>query len=163
MSSFFEGSRILFLKKVVLQNEVIGLLEIIFYWLIGLLCLGSLVIYWREWRKTRNRAKLGQAFLAIFCSVLVLGMAGMETYDRMTTNYIVETGECYVVDDRSSKGSSNVTLWFGERSYGFKEIPDVAYGPGHVFTCRATMTKQFQSGIDYELRSMDGELLFSTE
>lgn len=98
----------------------------------------------------------------MFCSFLVLGMAGMETYDRMTTNHIVETGECYFVDDRSSKGSSNVTLWFGERSYGFKEIPDVAYGPGYVFTCRAIMTKQMQSGIDYELRSLDGELLYST-
>ncbi len=138
------------------------MLEIVLTWLIGLLCLGSLVIYWREWRKTRNRVKLGQACLAMFCSFLVLGMAGMETYDRMTTNHIVETGECYVVDDRSSKGSSNVTLWFGERSYGFKEIPDVAYGPGHMFTCRAIMTKQMQSGIDYELRSLDGELLYST-
>ncbi|MGE6491392.1 hypothetical protein ACQKD4_06745 [Exiguobacterium sp. NPDC077395] len=138
-------------------------MEIVFYWFIGLLCLASLVIYWMEWRKTRDRVKLGQVFLAIFCSVLVIGMAGMETYDRATTNYIVETGECYVVADRSSKGSSNVTLWFGDRTYGFKEIPDVAYGPGHVFTCRATMTKQMQSGIDYELRSLDGELLFSTE
>lgn len=138
------------------------MLEIVLTWLIGLLCLGSLVIYWREWRKTRNRVKLEQACLAMFCSFLVFGMAGMETYDRMTTNYIVETGECYVVDDRSSKGSSNVTLWFGERAYGFKEIPDVAYGPGHVFSCRATMTKQIQSGIDYELRSLDGELLYST-
>ena len=138
------------------------MLEIVLTWLIGLLCLGSLVIYWMEWRKTRDRVKLGQAVLAIFCSFLVLGMAGMETYDRMTTNHIVETGECYVVDDRSSKGSSNVTLWFGERAYGFKEIPDVAYGPGHVFSCRATMTKQIQSGIDYELRSLDGELLYST-
>lgn len=138
------------------------MLEIVCYWFIGLLCLASLVIYWMEWRKTRDRVKLGQAVLAIFCSVLVIGMAGMETYDRMTTNYIVETGECYVVDDQSSRGSSNVTLWFGERSYGFKEIPDIAYGPGHVFTCRATMTKQFQNGIDYELRSEDGELLFST-
>ncbi|WP_269317984.1 hypothetical protein [Exiguobacterium sp. KJ 601] len=135
-------------------------MEIVLTWLIGLLCLGSLVIYWREWRKTRNRVKLGQACLAMFCSFLVLGMAGMETYDRMTTNHIVETGECYVVG--SSKGSSNVTLWFGERSYGFKEIPDVAYGPGYVFTCRAIMTKQMQSGIDYELRSLDGELLYST-
>lgn len=138
------------------------MLEIVCYWFIGLLCLASLVIYWMEWRKTRDRVKLGQAVLAIFCSVLVIGMAGMETYDRMTTNYIVETGECYVVYDQSSRGSSNVTLWFGERSYGFKEIPDIAYGPGHVFTCRATMTKQFQNGIDYELRSEDGELLFST-
>ncbi len=139
-----------------------GLLEIVFTWFIGLLCLGSLVIYWREWWKTRNRVKLGKVFLAVFASVAILGMAGMETYDRMTTNHIVETGECYVVDDRSSKGSSNVTLWFGERSYGFKEIPDVAYGPGYVFTCRAIMTKQMQSGIDYELRSLDGELLYST-
>lgn len=139
------------------------MLEIVCYWFIGLLCLASLVIYWMEWRKTRDRVKLGQAAIAIFASVVVLGMAGMETYDRMTTNYIVETGECYVVDDRSSKGSSNVKLWFGERAYGFKEIPDVAYGPGQLFSCRATMTKQFQSGIDYELRSMEGELLFSTE
>lgn len=138
------------------------MLEIVCYWFIGLLCLASLVIYWIDWRKTRNRVKLGQAVLAFFCSFLVLGMAGMETYDRMTTNYIVETGECYVVDDRSSKGSSNVTLWFGERSYGFKEIPDVAYGPGQMFACRATMTKQMQSGIDYELRSLDGELLYTT-
>ena len=138
------------------------MLEIVLTWLIGLLCLASLVIYWTDWRKTRNRVKLGQAAIAIFASVVVLGMAGMETYDRMTTNHIVETGECYVVDDRSSKGSSNVTLWFGERSYGFKEIPDVAYGPEYVFTCRAIMTKQMQSGIDYELRSLDGELLYST-
>ena len=138
------------------------MLEIVLTWLIGLLCLSSLVIYWTDWRKTRNRVKLGQAAIAIFASVVVLGMAGMETYDRMTTNHIVETGECYVVDDRSSKGSSNVTLWFGERSYGFKESPDVAYGPGYVFTCRAIMTKQMQSGIDYELRSLDGELLYST-
>ncbi|WDH77228.1 hypothetical protein PTI97_06845 [Exiguobacterium marinum] len=142
---------------------MIRLLEVVFYWFIGLLCFGSIIFYCKEWRKTRNRVKLGQAVLAIFVSVVVLGMAGMETYDRVTTNYIVETGECYVVDDRSSKGSSNVTLWFGERSYGFKEIPDVAYGPGHVFTCRATMTKQMQSGIDYELRSRDGELLYSTK
>lgn len=142
--------------------EVMGLLEIVFTWFIGLLCLGSLVIYWREWWKTRNRVKLGKVFLAVFASVAILGMAGMETYDRMTTNYIVETGECYVVDDQSSKGSSNVTLWFGERAYGFKEIPDVAYGPGQLFSCRATMTKQMQSGIDYELRSLDGELLYST-
>ena len=142
--------------------EVMGLLEIVFYWFIGLLCLGSLVIYWMEWRKTRDRVKLGKVFLAVFASVAILGMAGMETYDRMTTNYIVETGECYVVDDQSSKGSSNVTLWFGERAYGFKEIPDVAYGPGQLFSCRATMTKQMQSGIDYELRSLDGELLYST-
>lgn len=139
-----------------------GLLEIVFTWLIGLLCLGSLVIYWREWWKTRNRVKLGKVFLAVFASVAILGMAGMETYDRMTTNYIVETGECYVVNDQSSKGSSNVTLWFGERGYGFKDIPDVAYGPGQLFSCRATMTKQMQSGIDYELRSLDGELLYST-
>ncbi len=138
------------------------MLEIVFYWLIGLMCLASLVIYWREWRKTRNRVKLGQAAIAIFASVVVLGMAGMETYDRMTTNYIVETGECYVVNDQSSKGSSNVTLWFGERAYGFKEIPDIAYGPGQLFSCRATMTKQMQSGIDYELRSLNGELLYST-
>lgn len=141
---------------------MIGLLEIVFTWFIGLLCLGSLVIYWREWWKTRNRVKLGKVFLAVFASVAILGMAGMETYDRMTTNYIVETGECYVVDDQSSMGSSNVTLWFGERAYGFKEIPDVAYGPGQLFSCRATMTKQMQSGIDYELRSLDGELLYST-
>lgn len=139
-----------------------GLLEIVLTWFIGLLCLGSLVIYWREWWKTRNRVKLGKVFLAVFASVAILGMAGMETYDRMTTNYIVETGECYVVNDQSSKGSSNVTLWFGERAYGFKEIPDVAYGPGQLFSCRATMTKQMQSGIDYELRSLDGELLYST-
>ena len=138
------------------------LLEIVLTWLIGLLCLASLVIYWREWWKTRNRVKLGKVFLAVFASVAILGMAGMETYDRMTTNYIVETGECYVVNDQSSKGSSNVTLWFGERAYGFKEIPDVAYGPGQLFSCRATMTKQMQSGIDYELRSLDGELLYST-
>lgn len=138
------------------------MLEIVLTWLIGLLCLASLVIYWREWWKTRNRVKLGKVFLAAFASVAILGMAGMETYDRMTTNYIVETGECYVVNDQSSKGSSNVTLWFGERAYGFKEIPDVAYGPGQLFSCRATMTKQMQSGIDYELRSLDGELLYST-
>ncbi len=138
------------------------MLEIVLTWFIGLLCLGSLVIYWREWWKTRNRVKLGKVFLAVFASVAILGMAGMETYDRMTTNYIVETGECYVVNDQSSKGSSNVTLWFGERAYGFKEIPDVAYGPGQLFSCRATMTKQMQSGIDYELRSLDGELLYST-
>lgn len=138
------------------------MLEIVLTWLIGLLCLGSLVIYWREWWKTRNRVKLGKVFLAVFASVAILGMAGMETYDRMTTNYIVETGECYVVNDQSSKGSSNVTLWFGERAYGFKEIPDIAYGPGQLFSCRATMTKQMQSGIDYELRSLDGELLYST-
>lgn len=138
------------------------MLEIVLTWLIGLLCLASLVIYWREWWKTRNRVKLGKVFLAVFASVAILGMAGMETYDRMTTNYIVETGECYVVNDQSSKGSSNVTLWFGERAYGFKEIPDVAYGPGQLFSCRATMTKQMQSGIDYELRSLDGELLYST-
>ncbi|WP_214812511.1 hypothetical protein [Exiguobacterium sp. s181] len=75
-------------------------MEIVLTWLIGLLCLGSLVIYWTDWRKTRNRVKLGQAAIAIFASVVVLGMAGMETYDRMTTNHIVETGECYVVDDR---------------------------------------------------------------
>ncbi|MDX5981905.1 hypothetical protein SIL77_11570 [Exiguobacterium profundum] len=137
-------------------------MEIVLTWFIGLLCLGSLVIYWREWWKTRNRVKLGKVFLAVFASVAILGMAGMETYDRMTTNYIVETGECYVVNDQSSKGSSNVTLWFGERAYGFKEIPDVAYGPGQLFSCRATMTKQMQSGIDYELRSLDGELLYST-
>ncbi|MCM3280204.1 hypothetical protein M3591_06600 [Exiguobacterium sp. MER 193] len=137
-------------------------MEIVLTWLIGLLCLGSLVIYWREWWKTRNRVKLGKVFLAVFASVAILGMAGMETYDRMTTNYIVETGECYVVNDQSSKGSSNVTLWFGERAYGFKEIPDIAYGPGQLFSCRATMTKQMQSGIDYELRSLDGELLYST-
>lgn len=141
---------------------MIRLLEIVLTWLIGLLCLASLVIYWREWWKTRNRVKLGKVFLAVFASVAILGMAGMETYDRMTTNYIVETGECYVVNDQSSKGSSNVTLWFGERAYGFKEIPDVAYGPGQLFSCRATMTKQMQSGIDYELRSLDGELLYST-
>ncbi len=138
------------------------MLEIVLAWFIGLLCLGSLVIYWREWRKTRNRVKLGRVFLAVFASVAILGMAGMETYDRMATNYVVETGECYVVDDQSSKGSSNVTLWFGERAYGFKEIPNVAYGPGQLFSCRATMTKQMQSGIDYELRSLDGELLYST-
>ncbi|MGI1822520.1 hypothetical protein ACRPK6_10040 [Exiguobacterium sp. TRN 1102] len=137
-------------------------MEIVLTWLIGLLCLASLVIYWREWWKTRNRVKLGKVFLAVFASVAILGMAGMETYDRITTNYIVETGECYVVNDQSSKGSSNVTLWFGERAYGFKEIPDVAYGPGQLFSCRATMTKQMQSGIDYELRSLDGELLYST-
>ncbi len=138
------------------------MLEIVLTWFIGLLCLGSLVIYWREWWKTRNRVKLGKVLLAVFASVAILGMAGMETHDRMTTNYIVETGECYVVNDQSSKGSSNVTLWFGERAYGFKEIPDVAYGPGQLFSCRATMTKQMQSGIDYELRSLDGELLYST-
>ncbi len=139
------------------------MLEIVLTWLIGLLCLGSLVIYWMDWRKTRNRVKLGQAVLAGIASIVLVGMAGMETYDRMTTNYIVETGECYVVDDRSSKGSSNLTLWFGERSYGFKEIPDVAYGPGQLFSCRATMTKQMRTGIDYELRSRDGELLYSTK
>lgn len=138
------------------------MLEIVLTWLIGLLCLASLVIYWMDWRKTRHRVKLGQAVLAVLASVALLGMAGMETYDRMTTNHIVETGECYVVNNQSSKGSSNVTLWFGERAYGFKEIPDIAYGPGQLFSCRATMTKQMQSGIDYELRSLDGELLYST-
>jgi len=67
----------------------------------------------------------------------------------------------YVVDNQSKQGG--VTLWFEEESYDFPDIPeDVAYGPGTLFDCTVTLTKVNSTGVDYVLKSKDGDTLFST-
>jgi len=66
-----------------------------------------------------------------------------------------------IVDNQSKQGG--VTLWFEEESYDFPDIPeDVAYGPGTLFDCTVTLTKVNSTGVDYVLKSKDGDTLFST-
>lgn len=41
-------------------------------------------------------------------------------------------------------------------------IPDISYGPGIEYVCTVTLTREIKTLVDYEIRSLDGDVLFST-
>lgn len=105
--------------------------------------------------------KLLGAIFSIFIAIVCFMIAVPDTYDRALGRYETATGNCYVVDNQSKQGG--VTLWFEEVSYDFPDIPeDVTYGPGTSFDCTVTLTKVNSTGVDYVLKSKDGDTLFST-
>ncbi len=125
------------------------------------MCVFSTFMYASQWRNERKLMKLLGAIFSVFIAIVCFMIAAPDTYDRALGRYETETGSCYVVDNQSKQGG--VTLWFEEDSYDFPDIPeDVAHGPGTLFDCTVTLTKVNSTGVDYVLKSKDGDPLFST-
>ncbi len=143
------------------MKEVIRLAQLFMFWFVGFMCVFSTFMYASQWRSERKLMKLLGAIFSVFIAIVCFMIAVPDTYDRALGRYEMETGNCYVVDNQSKQGG--VTLWFEEDSYDFPDIPeDVAYGPGTLFDCTVTLTKVNSTGVDYVLKSKDGDPLFST-
>jgi len=137
------------------------LIDLIGFWCIAFALVGATIMYFFQWWKERKLGKLLGAIFSICIAIICFMIAVPDTYDRALGRYETETGKCYVVDNQSKQGG--VTLWFEEESYDFSDIPeDVAYGPGTLFDCTVTLTKVNSTGVDYVLKSKDGDKLFST-
>ena len=143
------------------MKEVIKLAQLIAFWVVGFMCVFSTFMYVSQWRSERKLSKLLGSVFSVFIAIVCFMLAVPDTYDRAFGRYETVTGNCYVVDNQSKQGG--VTLWFEEESYDFSDIPeDVAYGPGTLFDCTVTLTKVNSTGVDYVLKSKDGDTLFST-
>ncbi|WP_161568813.1 hypothetical protein [Exiguobacterium sp. SH5S13] len=118
-------------------------------------------MYISQWRSERKLSKLLGAVFSVLIAIVCFMLAVPDTYDRALGRYETESGSCYVVDNQSKQGG--VTLWFEEASYDFRATPDVAYGPGTLFDCTVTLTKVQSTGVDYELRSAEGDVLYSSD
>lgn len=137
------------------------MIDLIGFWCIAFALVGATIMYFFQWWKERKLGKLLGAIFSICIAIICFMIAVPDTYDRALGRYETETGKCYVVDNQSKQGG--VTLWFEEESYDFSDIPeDVAYGPGTLFDCTVTLTKVNSTGVDYVLKSKDGDKLFST-
>ncbi len=130
------------------------------FWCIALMLAGGMTMYFVQWQKERKLGKLFASFSMLGLVVLVLLMTVPDTYDRMSGEYKTETGPCYVVDNGSK--ARNIDVYVNDVPYETRVRPDIRFGPGIEYVCRVTLTQQLNTLVDYELRSEDGDVLFST-
>lgn len=139
------------------------MIDLIGFWCIALALVGATIVYFVQWWKER---KLGKLFASIgtlglvVLVLLVLLVTVPDTYDRISGQYKTETGPCYVVDNGTK--ARNIDVYVNDVPYETHVRPDIRFGPGIEYDCRVTLTQQLNTLIDYELRSEDGDVLFST-
>lgn len=92
--------------------------------------------------------------------ILVLLVTVPDTYDRILSRYKTETGKCYVIDNGAK--ARNIDVYLNGVPYETRDRPDIPFGPGIEYECTITLTQELKRLVDYELRSEDGDVLFST-
>lgn len=92
--------------------------------------------------------------------ILVLLVTVPDTYDRILSRYKTETGKCYVIDNGVK--ARNIDVYLNGVPYETRDRPDIPFGPGIEYECTITPTQELKRLVDYELRSEDGDVLFST-
>ncbi|WP_070327292.1 hypothetical protein [Exiguobacterium aurantiacum] len=136
------------------------MIDLIGFWCIALALIGATLMYYVQWRKERKVAKLFASIGSMLLVVLVLLITVPDTYDRASGRYKTETGSCYVVDNGAR--ARDIDVYMNDIPYETRVRPDIPYGPGNEFDCIVTLTQQLNTLVDYELRSEDGDVLFST-
>lgn len=121
---------------------------------------GGTIIYFVQWRKERKLGKLFASIGTFGLVILVLFMTVPDTFDRLNGQYKTETGPCYVVDNGAK--ARNIDVYVNDVPYETRVRPDIRFGPGIEYDCRVKLTQQLNTLVDYELRSDDGRVLFST-
>lgn len=136
------------------------MIDLIGFWCVALALVGATLMYFVQWRKERKVGKLFASAGWLLLVVLVLLMIVPDTYDRVNAQYKTETGPCYVVNNGAK--ARDIDVYMNDIPYETRIRPDIPYGPGIEFECTVTMTQSLNSLVDYELRSEQGDVLFST-
>lgn len=118
-------------------------------------------MYFVQWRKERKLGKLFASIGTLGLVVILLLMTVPDTYDRISDQYKTETGPCYVVDNGSK--ARNIDVYVNDVPYETRVRPDIRFGPGIEYDCRVTLTQQLNTLVDYEIRSKEGVVLFTTD
>lgn len=135
-------------------------MDLIGFWCIALMLVGGTIMYFVQWRKERKLGKLFASISTFGLVILVLLMTVPDTIDRINGQYKTETGPCYVVDNGAK--ARNIDVYVNYVPYETRVRPDIRFGPGIEYDCRVKLTQQLNTLVDYELRSEEGDVLFST-
>ncbi|WP_396129741.1 hypothetical protein [Exiguobacterium mexicanum] len=135
-------------------------MDLIGFWCIALMLVGGTIMYFVQWRKERKLGKLFASISTFGLVILVLLMTVPDTIDRINGQYKTETGPCYVVDNGAK--ARNIDVYVNDVPYETRVRPDIRFGPGIEYDCRVKLTQQLNTLVDYELRSEEGDVLFST-
>ncbi|XCA82145.1 hypothetical protein ABKJ26_07875 [Exiguobacterium mexicanum] len=136
------------------------MIDLIGFWCIAFALVGATIMYFFQWRKERKLGKLFASFSMLGLVILILLVTVPDTYDRLIGQYKTETGPCYVVDNGTK--ARNIDVYVNDVPYATRVRPDIRFGPGIEYDCSVTLTQQLNTLVDYELRSEDGDVLFST-
>lgn len=136
------------------------MLDLILFWFVMLALIGATVMYFFQWRNERKSGRLLASFGSLLLVLLVAMMTIPDTYDRVTGRFDTETGACYVVNG-DSRGP-DIDVYVNDVPYATRIRPDISYGPGIEYVCTVTLTREIKTLVDYEIRSLDGDVLFST-
>lgn len=136
------------------------MVDLIEFWCITLALVGAAFMYFVQWRQERKLGKLFASIGSMLLLVLVLFMTVPDTYDRANAQYKTETGPCYDINNGAK--ARDIDVYVNDISYETRLRPDIPYGPGIEFECTITITQRLNTLVDYELRSEDGDVLFST-
>ncbi|TCI22974.1 hypothetical protein EVJ33_04730 [Exiguobacterium sp. SL-10] len=136
------------------------MIDLIGFWCIALALVGATVMYFVQWWKDRKLGKLFASIGSLMLVMLVLLVTVPDTYDRMYSRYMTETGMCYVIDNGAK--ARDIDVYLNGVPYETRDRPDIPFGPGVEYECTITFTQELKTLVNYELRSEDGDVLFST-
>ncbi|WP_035385672.1 MULTISPECIES: hypothetical protein [Exiguobacterium] len=136
------------------------MIDIIGFWCIALALMGATIMYFVQWWRGRKLGKLFASIGSLVLVILVLLVTVPDTYDRIHSRYKTETGMCYVIDNGAK--ARDIDVYLNGVPHETRNRPDIPFGPGIEYECTITLTQELKTLVDYELRSEDGDVLFST-